>query len=148
MTGRTAVEPLPEDVREDMLSHLYLAFFGHPLSLCGCGDPEAGVRLVYDLLKLYDQPGLIYDTVGAVLGDNAGVQQVVLSVLESAQLTEHGSSLWGAWLTPRGKWVLWAAARLEQDGVDWVTGVDQVGFPHAYDENCTDACWTIPEAAQ
>jgi hypothetical protein len=137
-------DPTPE--QEDMLSHLYLVFFGRPLSLCGCGDPEAGVRLVYDLLKLHDQPGLIYDTVGAVLGDNQGVQQVVLSVLESAELTEHGTSLWGMLLTSRGKWVLWAAARLEAAGVDWAAGPsEQTGYP---DHDCTEECWKIPKAAQ
>lgn len=141
MSENPAISDGAREANEDLLCHLYRMFFGRPFELCSCGDPEAGVRLIHELLKLYDQPGLIYDTVGGVLGNNAGVQQVVLSQLGAAELTECSTTLWSGYLTARGKWVLWATARLEASGVDWVSGLDQVGYP---DHECTEACWTVP----
>lgn len=137
---------MTEAEHEGILDHLYLVFFARPIQLCGCGDPEAGVRLLVDTLRLHEAEGTIYDSVDAVLGSNAGVQQVVLSLLESAELTEHGSSLWGGWLTEKGRWVLWAVDRL--GGVDalpdlWEEGT---GYPHNGNA-CTNACWKIPRAA-
>jgi len=134
--------------REDLLCHLYLVFFARPIQLCGCGDPEAGVRLLVDTLRLHETTGLIYDTVPAVLGPSNGVQQVVLSLLESAGLTEHGSSLWGMHLTAKDRWVLWA--------VDYLGGIDAIGdlcgegigYPHDLNEECTAACWKIPAGAK
>ncbi|MEU4804339.1 hypothetical protein [Actinosynnema sp. NPDC023587] len=147
MTGQIG-QPfaLTEGQRENLLCHLYVVFFAPPIELCGCGDPEAGVRLIHELLKLYDEPGLIYDTVGAVLGDNAGVQQVVLSLLGAAELTMCSTTLWSAYLLPRGKWVLWAVARLEQAAVSWADRLDSEGsgYPHN-GHACVDSCWEIPK---
>lgn len=137
---------MTDDEREEILSHLYLVFFARPIQLCGCGDPEAGVKLLVDTLRLHETEGTIYDTVDAVLGPGKGVQQIILSLLESAELTDHGSSLWGMHLTPKGRWVLWAVDRL--GGIDALDNLDQAGYPHGLNEQCTDACWKIPTPAK
>lgn len=138
---------MTDDEREEILCHLYLVFHTRPIQLCGCGDPEAGVKLLVDALRLCAAEGTIYDTVDAVLGPNQGVQQVILSLLESAELTDHGSSLWGMHLTPKGRWVLWAVDRL--GGIDALPDLcmEGIGYPHN-DEACTDACWKIPAGAK
>lgn len=137
----TAVE------RENILDHLYVAFFARPIQLCGCGDPEAGVKLLVDTLRLHEAEGTIYDRVDAVLGPNVGVQQVILSLLESAELTDHGSSLWGMYLTAKGRWALWAVDRL--GGIDALPDLckEGIGYPHNGEE-CTEACWQIPAGAK
>lgn len=138
-----------DDERETILDHLYVVFHARPIELCGCGDPEAGVRLLVDTLRLHEAEGTIYDRVDAVLGPNVGVQQVILSLLESAGLTDHGSSLRGMHLTAKGRWVLWAVDRLGGvDALPDLCGVgENIGYPHN-GEACTDACWQIPARAK
>lgn len=138
---------MTEDERGRILDHLYVVFFSRPIELCGCGDPEAAVKLLVDTLRLYAADGTIRSTVAAVLGPNEGVQQVILSVLDAAELTEHGPSLWSGWLTAKGRWVLWAVDQL--GGIDAVGDLCRagIGYPHDADA-CTEACWKIPAGAK
>lgn len=145
-----------EEKHDDLLCHLYQVVYSD-LGFCGCGWPDEGLAAVHELLTVF----------GGGFGDDAwedrqatirrllptdAVRHLVLSMLDHAGLTEHGSSVLGSWLTPRGKWWLWA--------VEQVGGIDSlnakfdgpgVGYPHEYDREtqtmqpCTDDCWRVPD---
>lgn len=62
---------------------------------CGCGCPDCFVEQLYEYLKLVEKREIPDDKYVAYmyLADNAG-------------LTEHGSSVYGAWLSEKGKKLL------------------------------------------
>ncbi|WP_069625316.1 hypothetical protein [Streptomyces niveus] len=128
---------------EHTLEHLYVVFYDNAqgLGLCGCGNPEATYDLVRDLLglaPLYEEGR--WQTAEALTGNIPGASHIVLGAMERAELIEHGSSLRGAWLTPKGEWCL-AAMRAAEFG-----DFDQQGYPHN-GERCTDGCWRVPTSA-
>ncbi|MFF7881032.1 hypothetical protein ACH40F_07860 [Streptomyces sp. NPDC020794] len=138
--------------QEGILCHLYMVLHSDMPS-CGCGDPETADRLVIGLLAVFaDWDPDRVQRVQELIGGTDGAQQIVLAALDQAGLTEHGGSLWGSWLTDRGKWVLWAVEQV--GGVDGLGAkLDVVGFPHEYDaktkamQPCTDGCWRVPEGS-
>lgn len=138
------------DEQEEILCHLYMVLHNEMPS-CGCGDPEAADRLVIDLLSVFEdgRPDRA-QRVEELIGASDGAQQIVLASLDHAGLTEHGGSVWGSWLTHRGRWLLWAVDQVGgPDGLG--QKLDEVGFPHEYDpetkamQPCTDDCWRVPE---
>lgn len=136
--------------QETLLCHLYLVLH-NDMPSCGCGDPAAADRLVIDLLTVFaDWAPDRHQRVEALIGGTDGAQQIVLAAIDHAELTEHGSTVWGSWLTDRGKWVLWAVEQV--GGVDGLNAkLDEAGYPHEYDpktkamQPCTDDCWRVPE---
>lgn len=71
---------------------------------CGCGNPEIALRRLRDLLAihpLYDHRPEFKDMI-----PDDGTQYLVLYMLDRMELTEHGVSVGGAWLTDKGKAVL------------------------------------------
>jgi hypothetical protein len=113
------------------MQHIYKIIW-EDLPLCGCGNPEAGVALVRDLLKLaplYEHR----DEVDALL-PTEGIYYLVLGALTEADLLEHGSGIGGSWLTPKGTWFLQAL-----EALDDFDALDEVGSPH---DDCSDLCWT------
>jgi hypothetical protein len=129
--------------REDTLDHLYVIFYSETvgLSLCGCGYPESAYDLVRDLLGLapfYENSR--WKVAESLTGNIPGAYHIVLGALQRAGLIEHGSSLDGSWLTPKGKWCL-AAMRTAEYG-----DLHDAGYPHD-GEDCTDACWELPTDA-
>lgn len=133
---------------EDLLDHLYQVLYGD-IRYCGCGYPAQATVLVHELLTAFSWglEGDAWDRKEAVIRrllPSPGVQHLVLSMLTAASLTEHGTSIHGSWLTPRGKWFLWAVATVGgADGLD--EQLDAAGFPHDGETECTAACWQIPD---
>lgn len=134
--------------QERIASHLYLIFTDH-IPLCGCGDPQAGRELVHRILSLaplYENER--YKEAEGLCGTDAAFQ-IIMGLLSHADLLEHGSSLYGSWLTDRGRWLLWAVDQLGGIGA-LEDRLDGTGYPHDWDrdkhamQECTDACWTIP----
>lgn len=127
-------------MNEDVLNHLHKVFFDD-LGMCGCGLPGEAYNLVRDILALAP----LYEEnrwrLAETLTGGGGAHHIILSSLDRAGLIEHGSSLDGSWLTPKGAWCL-AAMR----GVDFDTISDDGGYPHD-GQACTDACWTAPAEA-
>jgi len=121
---------LAEKVEED-LSHLYQLFCAD-LDMCACGNPEDGYALVRDLLALapfYDHPAEVRD----LIGGHDGAYHLVLSLLDHAGLTEHGSSIGGSWITKKGTHYLDLMRRYEYEDMD------QAGYPHD-GKGCPDDC--------
>lgn len=79
---------------------------------CGCGNPEEACRALHDLLVLHP----LYENQEALrrLLPNEGSRQFMLYILDAMGLTEHGTSVNGAWLSDKGQAVL-AALRIEAD---------------------------------
>lgn len=126
---------------ESELQHAFRLFFSD-LDLCGCGEPEQSFMVVFRILISTPRPGG-EDAFNAGryswLGTYAvGVSQVILSMLTTADLVEHGTGIGGSWLTPKGTYYRAVLGRLN---VDEVMGA---GLPHDGDE-CTDACWALTE---
>lgn len=121
---------------KDEIAHLY-KILADELPLCGCGNPEAGWALVYDLLRLapfYEH----HDEVISLL-PTEGVYYLALGALDHVELIEHGSNISGSWLTPKGKWLLGSL-----DAAGGIAGLDrlfdEVGLPHGGGD-CMDTCW-------
>lgn len=92
--------------------HELRVFFDAKIPMCSCGNPEAGVALVYEVLKLH--PLYEHRAELRMLLPTTGIEMVVLGVLHEAHLNEHGGSIGGSWLTPLGESIL-AALQYELD---------------------------------
>lgn len=71
---------------------------------CGCGDPALAAERLRDILALHP----LYDNRAAFerLVPDEGIQYLLLYMLDSLDLAEHGGNVGGAWLTPLGQDVL------------------------------------------
>jgi hypothetical protein len=128
----------PTEVTDNDLQHLYKIIWGD-LPLCGCGNPEDGVRLVLELLLLAPFHERTYDEIAALIG-TPGAYHLVLGALDSADLIEHGSSINGSWLTSKGRWFLRMAVAAGDSPAALIDKLSGVGFPQ-HDGTCTDSCW-------
>ena len=68
---------------------------------CSCGRPYIFVRQLYDYLKIAENIGL---------PDDKYIPYMYIA--DALGLTEHGSSVYGAWLTEKGKEIV---KRVEND---------------------------------
>ena len=83
------------------------------LNFCGCGDPNASARFIGRLLTensvRFDdgkpRPASIEDAKKLVLEEPETAGLTLLYLLDAFNLTEHGGSVNGAWLTPLGEQV-------------------------------------------
>ncbi|MFJ9985306.1 hypothetical protein ACIQUD_14960 [Streptomyces globisporus] len=122
---------------QDRLEHLNQIFYVD-LGLCGCGNPEDAYDLVRDLLSLCPfYEARRWEKAEELTGGGAA-HHIVMSTLDTAELTEHGSSINGSWLTAKGTWFLNAA-----QGVPFAE-FDEAGLPHDGGDTCTDQCWQTP----
>lgn len=133
-----------ESEEHRLLCHLYQVLHGD-LKMCGCNQPEAGLRLVHDLLRLAPfHEDERWRQAQALVGSD-GAFQLVISLMSEADLLEHGGTLSGSWLAHRGRWMLWAVEQLGGiDGLGERLEADAVGYPHRWDEECAPACWVLP----
>lgn len=79
---------------EDRSSYLQIEILG----LCGCGNPDAVMKYIYDILKRctkWAEEDYSNTAVAFLLywADNKG-------------FTEHGTSIYGSWLLPKGEELL------------------------------------------
>ncbi len=82
------------------------AAYGSFLELCGCGNPEDIHLVLIEILQAQrdDHESLIdIDKVAVIVEKNKDqIAEMVLHVLERANLIEHGTSVRGSWPTERG----------------------------------------------
>lgn len=122
-------QPLPAD-----LSPLNLkAWTFTALSLCGCSDMVAVLGGLRDFLgwhaaDLANRPG--YET---LFGGNEAVFYVFAGILDRLDLSEHGSSVRGSWLTEDGKRLLLALRTTPLEEIDDAHGkaYDGCDYPDA-----------------
>lgn len=95
------------------------AMYYGKLKLCGCGTPEDVHAFVIQCLESthenYD--GVIdLSKVSALIEKNPEVvAQFVLHSLENNDLIEHGGSVYGSWLTARGRQLVECGVMKEED---------------------------------
>lgn len=81
------------------------------LGLCGCGSPEEVHELIVSSLAAFDRDSLGYkcETSGVKLIEELVkskpdvAAEFIAHFLSKEELTEHGGSVYGSWLTERGK---------------------------------------------
>jgi hypothetical protein len=125
--------PAAANLDENAAQHACLLFYGE-LGMCGCGNPEDAYRLIRDILDLTPfYEGDNWQKVNELIGSPT-VVHIVVSMLNNADLIEHGTIIDGSWLTKKGKYfrdVLRAVPWEQADS-------DEIGYPHN-GEPCT--CW-------
>lgn len=84
-------------------------YFG-ALGLCGCGTPEDVHALLLDCLRQFKGgPGVGggVDGIERLVAERSAVAaEFIAHFLDRAELLEHGTSVFGSWLTERGKQAL------------------------------------------
>jgi hypothetical protein len=119
---------------------------------CGCGNPEEAVALVHALLRaapFYESRERLSE-----LLPTTGIEMLVLGALdETAELIEHGSSIGGSWLTPRGEEALRGLDLIEaNEGYRAFVGEDRCAHGTTMDEPCPDCeNWkpaSVPEGSR
>ena len=85
------------------------SFFVEAFNFCGCGCLSMSVKFVRDILNCFEDreednlsPYLNLNKAKEVCG-NDNITDFMLHWLDSVELTEHGSSVYGSWLTDKGK---------------------------------------------
>jgi hypothetical protein len=131
-------------------NHLYALFVDHVIG-CGCNQPGAAyelVRGILDLTPFYEDGN--WRKVQALIGTD-GAFQIVLGVLTDADLLEHGGSMGGSWITPKGEYVRELMRRYPWDSTDGddsidPDGVDDSGYPECYvtKNGCPPEHWLAP----
>lgn len=89
---------------EEFLKSFFIEAFG----FCGCGCLTMSIKFVRDVLNCYEDedgwgsPHLNLDKAIKVCG-NDNITDFILHWLDSVELTEHGISVYGSWLTEKGE---------------------------------------------
>lgn len=95
---------------------------------CGCGSPEDACQALLDLLRIH--PLYEHQEELAALAADSGQTMILLYLLDSMGLTEHGGTVEGGWLTAKGQAVL-AALKAEAD--DCFEALTETHCIHGYD---------------
>ena len=84
-------------------------FLIEAFNFCGCGCLSMSIKFIHDVLNCYEDreednlsPYLNLDKAIEVCG-NENITDFMLHWLDSVELTEHGISVYGSWLTDKGK---------------------------------------------
>lgn len=129
-------EPL-DGLTEQVRQHINSLFYDQ-LKLCGCGLPEEAFDLVRDVLAIVGGDGKEpWKQLEALIPQGAA-RHMVLSMLDSAELIEHGTIITGGWLTDKGKWYLRQLRKVD----DW-DDIHGIGLPHD-GKPCTGRCFLPP----
>lgn len=134
--AKTDDQPL-DGLTEAVRQHIYALFYDK-LGICGCGEPGDAFELVRGVLAVIGSGAeerwqLLHD----LIPQNAALH-LVLSMLDSADLIEHGNIITGSWLTSKGTWYLRQLRKVD----DW-DDIDGVGLPHD-GKACMDRCFLPP----
>lgn len=85
---------------------------------CGCGSPDMACDALRNLLEMHSIPYEQRKREIAELIPNEGIQYLIFYALDHFDLTEHGGTVDGAWLSDKGKAVLAALNRERFDNYD------------------------------
>jgi len=104
---------------------------------CGCGSPDLAAAYLLRLLDLHP----LYEhrqELEALISDT-GLEMLILYTLDRFDLTEHGGTVGGAWLSPKGEAVREA---LRAESGDKFVELSRSSCIHGYvaDMNGHEAC--------
>lgn len=106
------------------------AMYYGQMKFCGCGCPEEVHRFTMKCVGAFDR-----DKVGwggetgiaairsVVSADPEAAAYFIAYAIENMDLTEHGGSVGGSWLTERGKQFLEIGAMMEEENMGGSNGV-------------------------
>lgn len=84
-------------------------YVGH-LGLCPCGHPEEVHLFLTECLKKFDEEAVGYEKRSGVSGvvelvknNPEAAAEFISNFLDSKGLTEHGGTIYGAWITDLGR---------------------------------------------
>ena len=83
------------------------------LNICGCGNPELCYKLVHTILKEINSSGVNTDD------KNLDYYLFVLYQLNSMGFLDHGSSVFGSWITKKGMLLFEALNEMEKSDYDY-----------------------------
>lgn len=121
---------------EFLLNECKNFFFYEILNTCGCGRPDDTASVIKDILNTIndyynetqnynrEEIHIAYDKKQNKLANLCGIEiidntnydgliQFVLYMLDHAGFLEHGSGIWGAWLTDLGRMFLYVLNNVE-----------------------------------
>ena len=83
------------------------SFFVYAFNFCGCGCLSMSISFLKSVLECYVEedglsPHLKYDAIKKVCHDDDDIMDFMLHWLDAVEITEHGSSVYGSWLTEEG----------------------------------------------
>lgn len=84
------------------------SFFIEAFNFCGCGCLHMSIKFISEVLNCYEDedgwssPHLNLDKAIEVCG-NDNITDFMLHWLDTVELTNHGSSVYGSWLEEKGK---------------------------------------------
>lgn len=92
---------------KSMLEYCFAAFYYEILGFCGCGSPNSICDLLLDFLECFtgEHNSIDRNLVSKLLSENSNHVQYdfMLFFLDSKGFTEHGTSIYGSWLTQEGE---------------------------------------------
>lgn len=90
------------------------------LPVCGCGNSEMVYGLYRDMLRtMADADGVpSHEDMLSIVGGDERLFYVAAYVLDDIEATEHGGSIWGAWITEKGCRLLAVLDRYAESGFD------------------------------
>lgn len=99
-----------------MTRHELYHIFADKMQWCACGRPQDSAALVRDVLRLcplYEHQAEFEELIQP---DSAG--QIILYILTSADVIEHGVAVDGSWITPLGTSMLEVLETIHTES-DW-----------------------------
>jgi hypothetical protein len=117
------------------------------LPFCGCGDPDEcwdWLRALLALMACGSNGQAVVDYLGGYNAPN----QLLLGVLDKAGLAEHGTGIYGGWLTDKGQRLLAVMCAVNYDDLRYVgyPGTDQPN-PGLYELVQYGGAWIVRETA-
>ena len=110
--GEKGCETIYEELYQSLPDYILGTFF----KFCSCGNPENVMQIVGDFLKLYheyeqlrpeDYHSPEYKTYELKretwFNTNENLHLFLLYYLDSVEFMEHGSGVYGSWITDKGK---------------------------------------------
>lgn len=92
------------------------------LGICGCGNPEDSYKAVHELLSLIrerkENPDFTRYEKWSTLLDNP-YALTVLYMLNALEFLEHGTSVYGSWITSEGHKLIDALDLMAEYGYDY-----------------------------
>lgn len=84
-------------------------FLTQAFNFCGCGCLSMSINFIKDILNCFEKddevdgsPYLSYSGLTDLCHEDGNIMDFILHYLDTVDLTEHGSSVYGSWLTEKG----------------------------------------------